>query len=143
MAVLSFNYLNISTLSKENIKTKLQSQINLITATVFQCKEYSNSFPIQNGGLLANDSLLNSLECNTSTPYALDGGKNSFIPIPIAGFTSYTATQKGNEFYFSTSAELNSNNDEALKELNSTYSANQYELIYVETNATLNFYISR
>ena len=143
MAIFAFNYLNTTTLSVEGIKTKLNSHINLITASVFQCKEYSHIFPIDANGSYANNSLLDTLECNTSTPYPLDGGKGSFIPTPIEGFSEYKATQNTTEFYFSTTALIDSNNDTALQELNSTYSPNQYELTHDTTKAYLKFYISR
>lgn len=143
MAILSFNYMNATTLTIESIKTQLDSHINLITASIFQCKEYSNTLPINTDGSYANNSLLSSLECNTTTPYALDGGKGSFIPSPINGFSKYRATQNATEFYFSTDVLIDSTNDKALQELNSTYSPNQYELTYDETKAYLKFYILR
>jgi len=143
MVILSVNYLNISTLSKQNIKTELQSHLNIITATILQCKELSNMMPIQSGGALANNTLLDTLDCNTSTPYSLDGGKGSFIPEPLTGFANYTATQNGNIFYFSTTTALDSNNYEVLQELNSSYSMMQYQLTNDGTTAKLNFYLSR
>lgn len=141
MAILSVNYLNVNTLSKENTKTQLKSHINLITASILQCKDLSNAMPIQNDGSLANATLLSILECNTSTPYSLDADKGSFIPIPIKGFTPYSATQNGSEFYFSTSTPVNSTNDEVLKELQDDYSTRQYE--YDATTASMKFYLSR
>jgi len=45
MAILSFSYLNISTLSKQNIKTEFASHLNIITATILQCKDLSGSMP--------------------------------------------------------------------------------------------------
>ena len=143
MVILSFSYLNVSTLSKQNIKTELQSHFNIITATILQCKELSNAMPIQNDGSLASATLLNTLECNTSTPYLLDGGKGSFIPKPVNTFTAYTATQNASEFYFSTTTTINSYSDEVLQELQSNYSANQYELTYDASTAYLRFYLSR
>lgn len=143
MVILSFNYLNISTLSKQNTKTEFQSHLNIITATILQCKELSNMMPIQNNGSLANDTPLDTLECNTTIAYSLDGGKGSFIPKPLSGFTNYTAKQLGNIFYFSTTTPLASSNYEVLQELQTTYSANQYGLINDGTTATLNFYLSR
>ncbi|MCF6339429.1 MAG: hypothetical protein L3J10_01595 [Sulfurimonas sp.] len=143
MAYTASFYLDTKTISKENIKTQLQSHFNIITSIILQCKEYSNVFPIQSGGTLASDTLLNTLECNTTTPYQLDGGKGSFIPTELSNFTSYKATQNGNEFYFSTTTPINSTNDEALTDLNTTFSSNQYELTYDATTAYLNFYLSR
>lgn len=143
MAILSVNYLNVNTLSKENTKTQLKSHINLITASILQCKDLSNAMPIQNDGSLANATLLNVLECNTSTPYLLDGGKGSFIPAPLQGFTSYSASQSGSEFYFSTSTPVNSANAEVLKELEDDYSTNQYELTDDATTSSMKFYLSR
>lgn len=99
--------------------------------------------PIQSNGSLANNTLLNTLDCNTSTPYPLDGGKGTFIPPPLNNFTDYTATQNGSEFYITTTTAINSRNDDVLKDLNSTYSAQQYVLTYDTSTAYLNFYISR
>jgi prepilin-type N-terminal cleavage/methylation domain-containing protein len=142
MVILSFNYLNTSTLSKQNTKTQFQSHLNIITATIFQCKELSDAMPIQSGGSLASDTFLDTLECNTSSPYSLDGEKGAFIPEPLTGFTNYTAKQIGNIFYFTTTTPLVSNNYEVLRELQSAYSTKQYELIDDGTTATLNFYLS-
>ncbi len=143
MALFAFNYLNTKTLSKENIKLELQSHFNIITATILQCKEYSNIMPIQSDGSEASNTLLNTLDCNTTTPYSLDGGKGSFIPPPLNNFTAYTATQNISEFYFSTTTTINSYNDEVLQELLSRYSINQYELTSDATTTTLKFYLSR
>jgi hypothetical protein len=143
MAFTAFFYLDTDTISKDNIKTQLQSHFNIITSVILQCKEYSNIFPIQSDGSLASSTLLNTLECNTTTPYLLDGGKGSFIPPALDNFTQYTATQTGTEFYFSTTTAINSVNDEILLELNTTYSPNQYELTYDATTAFLTFYLSR
>lgn len=143
IALLSTNFINFSTISKINIKSELQSHFNIISATILQCKELSNLMPLQTDGSPANDTLLNTLECNTTTPYTLDGGRGSFIPKALSGFTEYKATQNGNNFYFSTTTALDSNNYEVLQELNSSYSSNQYELTNDATTAYLNFYISR
>lgn len=143
MIIIALNFIDTKTLSKEQIKTQLQSHFNIITATILQCKELSNMMPVQSGGALANNTLLDTLECNTTTPYALDGGKGSFIPKPLSDFTPYRATQNGDEFYFSTTAPVNSFSDEALQELQNGYSVNQYSLTHDATNAYLNFYISR
>ncbi|MEA3371688.1 MAG: prepilin-type N-terminal cleavage/methylation domain-containing protein, partial [Campylobacterota bacterium] len=142
-AILAFNYLNMESISKNNIKLELQSHFNIITATILQCKEYSNIMPIQSGGSEASDTLLSTLECNTTTPYQLDGGKGAFIPPPLNDFTAYTATQNASEFYFSTRTSINSYSDEVLQELQTNYSTNQYELTSDATTTTLKFYLSR
>ena len=141
MTAFALNYMDIETSSKENIKTKFQAQLNLVTATIFQCKELSNAMPIDANGSLASNSTLNSMECNTTTPYKLNGGHGGFIPTAVTGFSEFSATQTGSEFYISTSVEINSSNDEVLQELNSSYSTNQYE--YNTTTAILKFYLSR
>ncbi len=143
MAIFAFNYLNMETISKENIRLELQSHFNIITATILQCKEYSNIMPIQSNGSEASNTLLNTLDCNTTTPYSLDGGRGSFIPLPLNDFTDYRATQNASEFYFSTTTDINSYNDEVLQDLQSTYSVNQYELTSDATTTTLKFYLSR
>ena len=143
MTAFVFNYTDIETSSKENIKTKFQAQLNLVTATIFQCKELSNAMPIDANGSLANNSLLSSMDCNTSTPYALNGGHGGFIPTAVTGFSDFSATQNGSEFYISTTTDINTNNDEVLKELNSTYSTQQYVLTHDATTAYLKFYLSR
>lgn len=140
---IAVSIINTQYLSIESIKLELKSHFNLITATILQCKEYSNMMPIQSDGSLASDTLLDSLECNTTTPYPLDGGKGSFIPTPLQLFTPYTATQTGSEFYFATTTQFDSYQYEALKELNTTYSPNQYELTDDGTTANLKFYLSR
>ena len=143
MTIFAFNYLNTKTISKQNIKIQLQSHFNIITATILQCKEFSNIMPIQNDGSPANNTLLNSLDCNTSTPYPLDGGHGAFIPKSLNGFSEYTSTQNTSEFYFSTSTSLNSYNDEVLQELSTSYSSSQYELSSDATNRYMKFYLSR
>ena len=143
MAIFSSNYIDITSISKSNIKTEFKSHFNIISSAILYCKELSNVMPIQNGGSPANATLLTVLECNTSTPYLLDGGKGSFIPPPVTGATAYTATQTGSEFYFSTTAVLDSRNDEVLQELESDYSTNQFELTHDATTAYLKFYLSR
>jgi hypothetical protein len=143
MIIIAFNFIDTDTLSKEKIKTELTSHLNIITATILQCKELSNIMPLQTDGSLANNTLLSTLECNTTTPYILDGGRGGFIPPPLNNFTPYKATQSGDEFYFSTTTAIGSYNDEALQEMQSSYSVNQYVLTYDATTAYLNFYISR
>ena len=143
IALFSMTYINTKYVSQESIKLELQAHINLITSTILQCKEYSQIMPVQSDGSLASDTLLDSLECNTTTPYPLDGGKGSFIPSALSQFTPYKATQNGDEFYFSTSTKVDSYQYEALQELNSTYSTQQYELDVNSTDASLKFYLSR
>lgn len=143
MALLSLNYLNTATLSKSIIKTELQSHFNLISSAILYCEELSGLMPLQSDGSLASDTLVSELECKSSTPYLLDGGKGSFIPPAPTGMTAYKATQSGSSFYFSTTALLGSRNDEALQELQSSYSAQQYLLSHDATTATLYFYLSR
>lgn len=141
MTILAFNYMNIETISKENIKTEFQAQLNLISATIFQCKELSGAMPIDSGGSFANESILSTLECNTSTPYPLNGGHSGFIPSAMTGFSDFNATQNGTEFYITTSTDINSTNDKALQDLSSSYSTSQYE--YNTTTSILKFYLSR
>lgn len=143
MTALSFNYINISTLTKQDTKTQLQSHFNIITSTILQCKELSNVMPIQSNGSIANNTLLNSLECNTTTPYKINGEQGAFIPNALNGFGEYRATQNANEFYFSTSVNQNSLNDEVLQDLNNSYSTQQYELTSDATTRYMNFYLSR
>lgn len=143
MAYTTSFFLDTKAISNQNLKTQIQSHLNIITSVILQCKEYSNVFPLQSNGSLANNTLLNTLECNTSTPYALDGGKGSFIPPALEYFSAYRATQNGTEFYFSTTTAMNSVNAEVLLDLNGTYSTNQYELTHDATTAYLNFYLSR
>lgn len=144
MAIFISSFIDIDTLTKDNVKTQLQSHLNIISSSILQCKELSNAMPIDsNGSILANNTPLNSLECNTTTPYSLDGGKGSFIPPSLSGFTSYTATESGDEFYISTTTPITSRNYDVLKDLNTTYSSQQYVLTDDTTTATLNFYLSR
>lgn len=144
MAIFTVSYYNTSEISKDNIKTQLQSHFNLLTAAILQCKELSNAMPIDsNGSIIANNTPIKQLDCNTSTSYSLDGGKGYFMPVTVNGFTDYRATQNGTEFFISTSAAINSRNDDVLKDLNTTYSTKQYVLTYDATTAYLNFYISR
>ena len=142
MASLSINYYNTSTISKQNIKSELQSHIQIIASTILQCKELSNIMPLQDDGSKADDTLLNTMECNTTTTYKLDGQRGGFIPKPLQNFTDYKATQSGDEFYFKTTTPLNTYNDDVLVELNSTYSDNQYELSDDGTDRTMKFYLS-
>lgn len=143
ISTLGYFYLNTEDLKRSQYKTAIQSQINLIESMVFQCKSLSEQMPNQADGTNAADTNLTSLECNTSTPYAFDGGRNGFVPIPPTGFTAYTATETGTAFYITTTAENNSTQDEALVSLALNYTANQAELNHSATTATFKFYLSR
>lgn len=143
MALLFINYVNYDAISKQNIKTSFQIHIQTITEAILQCKTLSNSFPTQSNGSPASSSILSSLDCNTTTPYPLDGGKGIFIPKPLSNFDTYTATQNGAEFYFSTSVTKNTLQADVLLELNSSYSKMQYEIIDKPTKYDLKFYLSR
>lgn len=141
---LGYFYLNTSNIQKLQYETTLQSHINLIEAMVFQCKELSEQFPKElNTSSDATDTLLTELECNTSTPYTLDGGKNGFVPLPPAGFTSYKATEVGNVFYIMTTTENNSTQDEALKSLILKYTSQQATLDHNASSAIFKFFLSR
>jgi len=143
MSTLGFYYLNTTHLKQAEYKTTLQSQFNLIESMVFQCKSLSEQMPNQIGGANASDTNLSSLECNTSTPYNFNGGRNGFVPIPPAGFTSYTATESGTVFYIMTTAENNSSQDEALKSLILNYTSTQATLDHNTTSASFKIYLSR
>lgn len=142
MAVLTQNYYNTTTLAKNNTVAKLHSHFQIITATILQCKELSGVMPVQVGGADASNTLLNTLECSTTPTYNLDGGKNSFIPPALDGFSEYRATQSASEFYFSTSANLDTINEEALTQMQNSYSTSQYELSQDATTIYLKFYLS-
>lgn len=143
ISALGYFYLDINSLKRSQYKTAVQSQINLIESMVFQCKSLSEQMPNQVGGTNASDTNLTSLECNTSTPYAFDGGRNGFVPIPPTGFTAYTATEAGTVFYITTTAENNSTQDEALVSLVLNYTSTQASLDHNATSATFKFYLSR
>lgn len=141
---LGYFYLNTSNFQKLHYETALQSHINLIESMVFQCKSLSEQFPKElNTSSVASNTLLTQLECNTSVPYALDGGKNGFVPFPPTGFSSYTATESGTIFYVQTTAENNSTQDEALKKLILSYTSTQATLEHNATSAIFKFYLSR
>jgi hypothetical protein len=110
---------------------------------VFQCKSLSEQMPNQAGGANASDTNLTALECNTSTPYQFDGGRNGFAPVPPTGFTAYTATETGTAFYITTTAENNSTQDKALISLALNYTSTQATLEHNATSATFKFYLSR
>ncbi len=143
MSALGYFYISITGLKQAEYKTALQSQFNLIESMVFQCKSLSEQMPNQVGGANALDTNLTDLECNTSTPYSLDGGRNGFVPIPPVGFTAYKATEVGPTFYISTTADNNSTQDEAFKRLALNYTSRQAELNHSTTTATFKFYLSR
>lgn len=143
ISAVGYFYLNTNSLKRSKYKTSIQSQINLIESMVFQCKSLSEQMPNQVGGADASDTNLTSLECNTSTPYQFDGGRNGFVPVPPNGFTAYTATETGTAFYITTTAENNSTQDEALISLALNYTTNQAELNHSATTATFKFYLSR
>lgn len=141
---IGYFYLNTSTLKRSQYKTALQSQINLVESMVFQCKGLSEQFPKElNTSSNATHTLLTELECNTSTPYAFDGGKNGFVPLPPTGFTPFKATESGSVFYVETTAEKNSIQDEALQKLILNYTSTQATLEHNTTSATFKFYLSR
>ncbi|MDP3300779.1 MAG: prepilin-type N-terminal cleavage/methylation domain-containing protein [Sulfuricurvum sp.] len=144
ISALSYFYLNTDTLKRSQYKTAIQSHANLIEAMVFQCKNLSEQFPEDlNTTSLANNTLLTALECNTSTPYNLDGGRNGFVPVPPTGFSAYTATESGSTFYITTTAENNSTQDKALISLALNYTSTQATLDHNATSATFKFYLSR
>lgn len=143
ISTLMYLYINTTTLKQSGYKTTLQSQFNLIESMVFQCKILSEQMPNQIGGADASNTNLSLLECNTSTPYTFDGGRNGFVPVPPTGFTPYTATETGTLFYITTTAENNSTQDEALIKLSLNYTSTQAELTHDATTATFKFYLSR
>jgi prepilin-type N-terminal cleavage/methylation domain-containing protein len=143
MAAAGYFYFDTSTMNRSKYISILQSQFNVIEAMTFQCKSLSEQMPNQVGGADAADTNLSLLECNTSTPYAINGGRYGFVPIPPTGFTSYTATESGTAFYISTTAENNSTQDEAFKKLILNYTAQQADLNHSATTATFRFYLSR
>ena len=129
MGALTYYYINLSTLNRSQYKSALQSHFNLIESMVFQCKSLSEQFPKElNSSTNASNTLLTELECNTSTPYSLNGGKNGFIPLPPTGFAPYKATETGSVFYVMTSADNNSTQDDALKDLILNYTSQQASL---------------
>ena len=144
MGALTYYYINLSTLNRSQYKSALQSHFNLIESMVFQCKSLSEQFPKElNSSTNASDTLLTELECNTSTPYSLNGGKNGFIPLPPTGFAQYKATETGSVFYVMTSADNNSTQDDALKSLILNYTSQQASLDHNATSAIFKFYLSR
>lgn len=143
MAALGYFYFNMSTMNRSKYISILQAQFNVIEAMTFQCKSLSEQMPNQATGADAAETNLTLLECNTSTPYAFNGGKYGFVPVPPTGFTPYTATESGNVFYIATTAENNSTQDEAFKKLILNYTSQQADLNHTATTATFKFYLSR
>jgi len=141
---LGYFYFNTFTVKKLQYKTTIQSHINLIESMVFQCKSLSEQFPKElNTSTDASNSLLTELECNTTIPYSLNGGRNGFVPVPPSGFAPYRATKSGSQFYITTSAENNSTQHEALQKLIVNYTSQQATLESNTTSATFKFYLSR
>lgn len=144
LGAIGYYYFNLTTLNALRYKSTIESQINLIESMTFQCKSLSEQFPKElNGGTRASNTLLSDLECNTSTPYSFNGGRNGFVPLPPSGFSSYRATESGTAFYILTSAENNSTQDKALKKLIVNYTSQQATLDHNATSALFKFYLSR
>lgn len=144
MGALTYYYINLSTLNRSQYKSALQSHFNLIESMVFQCKSLSEQFPKElDTSTNASNTLLTELECNTSIPYSLNGGRNGFIPLPPTGFTPYKATESGSIFFIATSADNNSTQDDALKSLILNYTPQQASLEHNATSAIFKFYLSR
>lgn len=143
MGAVGYYYISTTSLKRSQYKTTLQSQFNLIESMVFQCKSLSEQMPNQIGGADANNTALTSLECNTSTPYTFNGGRNGFVPVPPTGYGAYTATESGTVFYILTTAENNSTQDKALQSLVLNYTSQQATLENNTTHAIFRFYLSR
>lgn len=144
MGALSYYYINVSTMTRIQYQSTLQSHFNLIESMVFQCKNLSEQFPKElDTSTYASNTLLTELECNTSAPYPLNGGRNGFVPIPPTGFNPYRATESGSTFYVMTSAENNSTQDDALKKLIPNYTSQQATLEHNATSAIFKFYLAR
>lgn len=144
MGALTYYYINLSSLNRSQYKSALQSHFNLIESMVFQCKSLSEQFPKElDSSTNASNTLLTELECNTSIPYSLNGGRNGFIPLPPTGFTPYKATESGSIFFIATSADNNSTQDDALKSLILNYTPQQASLEHNATSAIFKFYLSR
>jgi len=144
MGALTYYYINVSTLNRIQYQSTLQSHFNLIESMVFQCKSLSEQFPEDlNTSTKATNTLLTLLDCNTSTPYSLDGGRNGFVPVPPNGFSAYRATESGTTFYVMTSADNNSTESKALEKLILNYNSRQATLEHNATSAIFKFYLSR
>jgi hypothetical protein len=141
---MSYYYLNLSTLNSLSYKSTLQSQISLIESMTFQCKSLSEQFPKElDSNTQASNTLLTELECNTTTPYSFNGGKNGFVPIPPTGYSAYRATEAGSTFYVMTYTDNNSTQDDAFKKLIVNYNSQQASLEHNDTSAIFKFYLSR
>lgn len=144
MGALTYYYVNVSTMNRIQYQSTLQSHFNLLESMVFQCKSLSEQFPKDlNASTNATNTLLTQLDCNTSTPYALDGGRNGFVPVPSNGFSAYRATESGSIFYIMTSADNNSTESKALEKLILNYTSRQATLEHNATSAIFKFYLSR
>jgi len=144
MGALTYYYVNVSTMNRIQYQSTLQSHFNLLESMVFQCKSLSEQFPKDlNTSTNAANTLLTQLDCNTSTPYSLDGGRNGFVPVPPNGFSTYRATESGSTFYVMTSADNNSTESKALEKLILNYNSRQATLEYNATSAIFKFYLSR
>jgi len=144
MGALSYYYINTTTMARIQYQSTLQSHFNLVESMAFQCKSLSEQFPKElNTSTLATNTLLTELECNTTTPYSLNGGKNGFVPVPPTGFSAYRATESGSTFYVMTSADNNSTQDNAFKKLILNYTSQQATLEHNATSAIFKFYLSR
>jgi len=144
MGALSYYYINSTTMTRLQYQSTLQSHYNLIESMVFQCKSLSNQFPKElSASKYASNTLLTQLECNTSVPYPLNGGRNGFVPVPPTGFSAYRATETGSAFYVMTSADNNSTQDNTFKKLILNYTSQQATLERNATSAIFKFYLSR
>lgn len=144
LGALGYYYFNLTTMNSLRYKSTIQSQINLIEAMTFQCKSLSEQYPKQLTTFTnASNTLLTELECNTTTPYVFDGGKNGFVPVPPGRFSSYRATESGTTFYIVTTTDNNTTEDKALKKLILNYTAQQATLDHNATSAIFKFYLSR
>jgi len=144
MGALTYYYVNVSTMNRIQYQSTLQSHFNLLESMVFQCKSLSEQFPKDlNTSTNAANTLLTHLDCNTTTPYSLDGGRNGFVPVPPNGFSAYRATESGSIFYVMTSADNNSTESKALEKLILNYTSRQATLEHNATSAIFKFYLSR
>ena len=141
---ISYYYINTATITQMRLESTLQSHFNLMESMIFQCKSFSEQFPKElDSSQNALNTLLTELECNLSTPYPLNGGKNGFIPVPPGEFSPYKATELGSAFFISTTVDNNSTEDEALKKLILNYNSQQATLEHNATSAIFKFYLSR
>lgn len=143
MGVISFYYLNVSTLSSTQQKAQLQSHITLLTSMILECKSLSEKMPKQVGGANAVLTPLSQLECQTSPVYLLNGGKSGFVPLAPNGFDPYTASESGGSFFITLSANQGSSGDAVLSSLFSGYLPAQAAFSYAGGKAILDIYLSR